>query len=83
MALCLVQAIHTGIMWADYGLVPTEAFIENLSNRAACIEPIAIIPDIPLFLLTVCECLVHIATRCDPLAHDSIPEILQEIRTTI
>lgn len=83
MAFGSIQAIHTGIMWANRGLVPTVAFIENLGNGAACIEPIAIVPHIALLILAACECLVHIALSCDPLTHDLIPALLSEVRTTI
>jgi hypothetical protein len=83
MAFGSIQAIHTGIMWADRGLVPTVAFIENLGNGAACIEPIAIVPHIALLILAACECLVHITIRRDTLTHDFIPALLPEIRTTI
>ena len=83
MAFGSIQAIHTGIMWADRGFVPTVAFIENLGNGAACIEPIAIVPHIALFILAACKCLVHIAIFRDPLAHNSIPTLLPEVRTTI
>ena len=83
MALGIVQAIHTGIMRTDHSLVSTMAFIENLGNRAAWIEPIAMVPHISLFILTACKCLVHITIHRDTLTHDFIPALLPEIRTTI
>lgn len=83
MAFGSIQAIHTGIMWADRGFVPTVAFIENLGNGAACIEPIAIVPHIALLILAVRESLMHIAICCDPLTHDLVPALFPEVRTTI
>lgn len=83
MALGIVQAIHTGIMRADYSLVSAMAFIENLGNGAAWIEPITMVPHISLLILAACECLVHITIRRDTLTHDFVPALLPEIRTTI
>ena len=83
MALGIVQAIHTGIMRADHHLVSTMAFIENMGNRTAWIEPIAMVPHISLLILAACECLVHITIRRDTLTHDFVPALLPEIRTTI
>lgn len=83
MALGIVQAIHTGIMRAVHNLVSTMAFIEDLGNRAAWIEPIAIVPHISLLILAACEYLVHITIRRDTLTHNFIPTLLPEIRTTI
>lgn len=83
MALCIVQAIHTGIMRTDHSCISPMAFIENLGKRAARIEPIAILLDIALLILAVCENLMHITICCDPLTHDLVPALLPEVRTTI
>ena len=83
MALGSIQAIHTGIMRTDHSCISPMAFIENLGNRAAHIEPIAMIPHISLLILAVRESLMHIAICCDPLTHDLVPALLPEVRTTI
>jgi hypothetical protein len=83
MAFGSIQAVHASIMWADHGLVPTVAFVQNLGNRTAWIESITIVPHISLLILAAGKSLVHIAISCAPLAHDFIPAILPEIRTTI
>ena len=66
-----------------HGLVSSMAFIEDLGNRAARIEPIAIVPDIALLILAVRESLMHIAICCDSLTHDLVSALLPEVRTTI
>ena len=83
MTIGSIQAIHTGIMRTDYSLVPSMIFVKDQGNRAARIEPIAILLDIALLILAVRESLMHIAICCDPLTHDLVPALLPEVRTTI
>lgn len=83
MAFGNIQTIHIGIMFAFIGCIFFITFIENLSNKAARIKPIAIVLDIFSLIFTVCECLVNIEIFRNPIAHNFIPAILQEVRTTI